>query len=437
MKQRSQWFLGVAWMCVVASAGPVAAQVCGNGVVEAPEECDDGGFCIGSSNAGTACRADADCPGGQCRAFGGDGCAANCTTERDVRFNLVPGVASSGVPSTLTPGTSGIVAEAGALAGISVAIPIEGTLTLTVGKERDGIVPAVVKGDGLAIPPVEVSLLTFSGCGCVKGAAAKTCGGTFQDSDGALSLDCTTNQNACQGKKPCAFVHGPGNMLSGVIGCSGLDGADFEFVIDAGGEEGTAGTPEITFQGRGGPGAARFLATLGLDILIGGKCTGNGTAYGPDGQFCTPDDRPDLSLVATNPAVTGRTAARVVNIGPDAEEFGPVAAQGAPFSCSRLVAGDPGGTRLVSAFAIPNLNPLGPVGVIIHLVAQDNEPTPPTCAGDCGGDGEVTVEEIVRMVNIALGSATVDQCRAGDVDGNGEITIDEIIAAVNRALAGC
>jgi hypothetical protein len=41
------------------------------------------------------------------------------------------------------------------------------------------------------------------------------------------------------------------------------------------------------------------------------------------------------------------------------------------------------------------------------------------------------------MVNIALGSATVDQCRAGDVDGNGEITIDEIIAAVNRALAGC
>ncbi len=49
----------------------------------------------------------------------------------------------------------------------------------------------------------------------------------------------------------------------------------------------------------------------------------------------------------------------------------------------------------------------------------------------------MTIDEILRLVNIALGTASIDICPAGDVDGNGEITIDEIIAAVNAALTGC
>jgi hypothetical protein len=63
-------------------------------------------------------------------------------------------------------------------------------------------------------------------------------------------------------------------------------------------------------------------------------------------------------------------------------------------------------------------------------------PVPP-CAGDCGGDGQVTIDELVTMVNIALGSRPVADCWAGDTSGDGEITIDEIIQAVNRALSGC
>ncbi len=65
-------------------------------------------------------------------------------------------------------------------------------------------------------------------------------------------------------------------------------------------------------------------------------------------------------------------------------------------------------------------------------------PTPPrVCVGDCGGDGEVTIEELILMVNIALGSTPVQNCLAGDANGDGDITIDEIIQAVNRALGGC
>ncbi|MCX8073483.1 MAG: VCBS repeat-containing protein [Candidatus Binatia bacterium] len=65
-------------------------------------------------------------------------------------------------------------------------------------------------------------------------------------------------------------------------------------------------------------------------------------------------------------------------------------------------------------------------------------PTPlPRCVGDCGGDGEVTIDELITMVNIALGSAPVSSCAAGDPNQDEEITIDEIIQAVNRALTGC
>jgi hypothetical protein len=59
------------------------------------------------------------------------------------------------------------------------------------------------------------------------------------------------------------------------------------------------------------------------------------------------------------------------------------------------------------------------------------------CVGDCSGSGDVTVNEIVVMVNIALGTSSVDGCRAGDADGNGEITINEIVAAVSNDLNGC
>jgi Ca2+-binding EF-hand superfamily protein len=63
--------------------------------------------------------------------------------------------------------------------------------------------------------------------------------------------------------------------------------------------------------------------------------------------------------------------------------------------------------------------------------------TPFPCGGDCNDDGEVTVDELLTMVNIAQGHASVSACRAGDANHDGVITIDEIIAAVNNALNDC
>ena len=59
------------------------------------------------------------------------------------------------------------------------------------------------------------------------------------------------------------------------------------------------------------------------------------------------------------------------------------------------------------------------------------------CVGDCNDGGTVTVDELLTMVNIALGDATVSECLAGDGSGDGAITVDEILTAVNNALNGC
>lgn len=59
------------------------------------------------------------------------------------------------------------------------------------------------------------------------------------------------------------------------------------------------------------------------------------------------------------------------------------------------------------------------------------------CDGDCDGDGVVTVAEVVRGVNLALGTVAVAECPAFDGDDDGTVSVDELIRAVLRALNGC
>jgi len=49
----------------------------------------------------------------------------------------------------------------------------------------------------------------------------------------------------------------------------------------------------------------------------------------------------------------------------------------------------------------------------------------------------VTVDEILTMVNGALGDADESTCNAGDASRDGQINVDEILTAVNNALNGC
>ena len=56
--------------------------------------------------------------------------------------------------------------------------------------------------------------------------------------------------------------------------------------------------------------------------------------------------------------------------------------------------------------------------------------------GDCNGNGVVRVDELVKAVNIALGTADVSLCAAADRNGDG-VKIDELVRAVGAALKGC
>jgi len=63
-----------------------------------------------------------------------------------------------------------------------------------------------------------------------------------------------------------------------------------------------------------------------------------------------------------------------------------------------------------------------------EVIVQTNLP------GDCNGDGIVSIDELIKGVNIALGNLPVTACPAFDTNHNGQVSIDELIAAVNVAL---
>jgi outer membrane protein assembly factor BamB len=64
-------------------------------------------------------------------------------------------------------------------------------------------------------------------------------------------------------------------------------------------------------------------------------------------------------------------------------------------------------------------------------------PVPSGCAGDCDGKGGVSVRELVRSIDIALGVTSAGDCAAADRNRDGTIGIDDLVAAVADALNGC
>jgi hypothetical protein len=70
------------------------------------------------------------------------------------------------------------------------------------------------------------------------------------------------------------------------------------------------------------------------------------------------------------------------------------------------------------------------------LVLTNQEP-PPTCPGDCDGNQRVTVDELVRVVEMALQGADVAQCPGLDTDENETVGIAELVTAVDNALQDC
>src|SRR5262245_61794516 len=56
------------------------------------------------------------------------------------------------------------------------------------------------------------------------------------------------------------------------------------------------------------------------------------------------------------------------------------------------------------------------------------------CAGDCDGNGTVTVEEVVSAVKILLGMVPPDRCPNLRCDGQDRVTVECLVKAVHAAL---
>jgi len=59
------------------------------------------------------------------------------------------------------------------------------------------------------------------------------------------------------------------------------------------------------------------------------------------------------------------------------------------------------------------------------------------CVGDCGGDGRVTINELVVGVRIALEALPLERCASIDVNGDGRVAVSDLVAAVRALLDGC
>ena len=77
------------------------------------------------------------------------------------------------------------------------------------------------------------------------------------------------------------------------------------------------------------------------------------------------------------------------------------------------------------------------IALLCFLLALTAPNATAACDGDCGDDGEVTIDELILGIDIALGRARVDRCPSIDADGDGNIAVDEIVGAVDEAVNGC
>jgi YVTN family beta-propeller protein len=162
------------------------------------------------------------------------------------------------------------------------------------------------------------------------------------------------------------------------------------------------------------------------------------------GEFCLSDEPSSASSVSVIDTGTN-TVAATVSLPPTS---GPTSIAIAPDGTFAHVTNGWSQTVAVIDTAKAVTDPTHAVNATIQGVGERPEgiaiaPLPmcvdghPTCVGDCGVDRRITVDELLAMVNIALGNAEISGCNAGDRDGSGQITIDEILTAVNNALNGC
>jgi hypothetical protein len=241
-----------------------------------------------------------------------------------------------------------------------------------------------------------------------------------------------------------AFSSGISSTSFGAQGCNECHGGGNTPVVTLTGATAvTAGstnqyTLQIEVTGAQNKGGLNVAATGGA-LAVGGDASG-GTqpVSGKNG-------RTEITHTGAHSSVDGLVAFSFLWTAPSDTTTVTMNAWGNAVNGSGTSAGDKANSAQLDISvdtATPNPTPTR-TRTTTPTLTDTPPPTPtPTavplaCVGDCNDTGTVTIEELIKLVTIALGTVNVTACTAGDANGDGDITINEIITAVNGALDGC
>ena len=77
------------------------------------------------------------------------------------------------------------------------------------------------------------------------------------------------------------------------------------------------------------------------------------------------------------------------------------------------------------------------LGLLVSMLVVADARATRACVGDCNGDGQVVIAELILGVRITLGQAMLSECPSFDADMSGGVSIAELVQAVAAALEGC
>lgn len=416
--------------------------------------------CHGGSNPGTACNTDSDCQEGQCMVAAikpdasldgfkvvvdNDTCAngrAHCLCPdagqtRDNFINLLilpwppPLTIASGIP-TLPNGqvlTIDLKIEPGSIGSIQLHVP---------NASQDSSGPLISVGDKLAVDQT---------CSPLPGTPPCAAAGSVSQvaiTDGSITVIAQPTPTPTPTATPTNTPTATPTLTRSFTPTPTPTNTPTQTPTRTATITPTVTpTPRIVHldigAGVGGPGDAVnvtvALTTSGLNVAA----TANDIVFDP-GSFSLDPAACRLDTALHNPLVASlpqRGQARIL-VGASTDTA-PIP-DGSLYTCTFRIAL----SALPGRYTLTNGNTLAfsPLGTpLAPVVGADGSITVSlftrTCSGDCTADREVTVDELITGVNIALGNAPVTTCLQFDRNNDGGVTIDELIDAVNRALQGC
>jgi len=333
-------------------------------------------------------------------------------------------------------------------------------LTIANGKAAD-------VGGGI----VSDSNLTLNRCAIVNNAAGGTFagGGIYLGGSVGTFTDCTWSGNMSVGSgggvvvvsgngilTGCTFNGNTSGFRGGAVALENSSGTFTNCTISGNTATGVGGGGISVFGGAGNPLLAVTSSTITENNIGGIRLDGPVTLTVGNSIVA---NNSDMSLTAVNGAIMTSLGYNLLgNLGVNLAmndriindvKLAPLSDNGGPTQTRALLPGSPaidqgssfglsidqrGFPRPLDAPSIANAD--GGDGADIGAF-ELGLPLPSACAGDCDNNSKVTVDELLTMVNIALGNADVSTCLAGDANNSKDITIDEILTAVHNALSGC